>query len=948
MESKFPMIGVRRKLSVSCGLRVLLHKEKVFQLTVVLICAYFCLCVSGPCSTNGKQSVVEYDACEPCRDKYHMGFQDVYVGDTSLDCTLGLDLQSPDDICSDSNLLCFPSTLSVFLPEQHTPDSNVVDVSPIQPDIMPLESVQVQTNSSWSFDHGMFKLLSGQAVSCSLNSEEGIPGTSSLQGSNVNQKYVSFCGGPLVNQKCSSSNLNEKTEMIKSGFLDSSLSPIVKISPPILDWGQKHLYLPSFAFLTVANTQGDSTLYLYEPFTTNRQFFPCNSSEVFLGPGEVASICFVFLPTLLGMSLAQLILQTSSGGFLIQAKGFAVESPYGIQPLVGLDVSSGGRWSRNLSLSNPFDETLYVEEVTAWISVSVGNSTHLVKAVCKIENSPGSDEGSFWNMKEWLDVESGEADSPLIAMRPHRNWGIVPGSSESIVEVDFTYKSVRKIFGAFCVQLQRSSQDKADSIMVPLEAELGGEAANYISDSVSTSLQTIVSCHTSETAVVILSLRNGSPHLLNVVKISSVGKGSRLFQVRYIEGLILFPRDVTQVAVVSYVCRTTALDGTLPESPDINLNCKLVILTNDSSNSQIEVSCNDIIRFCSKLDSYAEVEHGRHFGKVEHVNAKTGSLGSSRHSQALIKAMEAAVPDELVLKNWKSQGAASGMSVLQNHEVFFPMVQVGSYHSEWVTVKNPSEQPVLMQLILNSAKIVDKCRDADGHLQPSSSGNLVLIGSEAPKRYGFSLAEGALTEAFVHPFGAASFGPILFHPSGPCGWRSSALVKNNLSGVEWLSLHGFGGSSSLVIFEGSNPVQSLEFKFKLLCSLNFSPEMFHLMEEIKDTCSQPLSKELYAENTGDLPLEVRRIQVSGTECGLDGFLVHACGNFTLGPGESTKLQISYHADFSAIMVQRDLELALATGILVIPMKASVPQHMLNLFYGFGLPGLLIQKWKKVY
>lgn len=284
----------------------------------------------------------------------------------------------------------------------------------------------------------------------------------------------------------------------------------------------------------------------------------------------------------------------------------------------------------------------------------------------------------------------------------------------------------------------------------------------------------------------------------------------------------------------------------------------------------------------------------------------------------------------MVLENWKSQGTASGMSVLDDQEVFFPMVEVGSHHSKWITVKNPIQQPVVMQLILNSGEIIDECRGPDGFTQPPSS-NLVLDESIPPAKYGFSIAENAVTEAYVHPYGTASFGPISFQPLNRCGWRSSALVRNNLSGVEWLSLRGFGGSLSLVLLEGSEPVQSVEFNLNLPIPLNISPPdtLVH-MEEMIYACSQPLSKELSAKNTGDLPLEVRKIEVSGTECGKDGFMVHTCKGFALEPGESTKLLISYQYDFSAAMVHRDLELALDTGILVIPMKASLPLYMFNI------------------
>ncbi|GAV72471.1 hypothetical protein CFOL_v3_15959 [Cephalotus follicularis] len=309
----------------------------------------------------------------------------------------------------------------------------------------------------------------------------------------------------------------------------------------------------------------------------------------------------------------------------------------------------------------------------------------------------------------------------------------------------------------------------------------------------------------------------------------------------------------------------------------------------------------------------------------------TESLGSCTHSQPQFKAMETAEADELVLENWKSQGTTSGMSVLEDHEILFPIVQVGTHCPRWITVKNPSQLPVLMQLILNSGEIVDECRGPDGFIQLSSSGSLVHSESNTPSKYGFSIAESALTEAYVHPYGRASFGPIFFHPSNRCEWRSSALIRNNLSGVEWLSLRGFGGSLSLVLLEGSELVQSIEFNFNLPVPFNISPSdvIFH-MEETTYACSQQLSKELFAKNTGDLPLEVKSIEVSGTGCGLDGFMVHTSKGFSLEPGQSTKLLISYQADFSAAMVHRDLKLTLASGTLVIPMKASLPIYMLNL------------------
>jgi hypothetical protein len=290
---------------------------------------------------------------------------------------------------------------------------------------------------------------------------------------------------------------------------------------------------------------------------------------------------------------------------------------------------------------------------------------------------------------------------------------------------------------------------------------------------------------------------------------------------------------------------------------------------------------------------------------------------------------ETADVDELVNGNWMSQGTTDAMSVLVDDEVIFPMVQVGSYVSRWITVKNPSHHPVTVKLILNTEEIIDDFRGPDDIFPNFSSGNLVIDEVISAAKYGFSVPGSAVTEAYVHPYDYATLGPIHFYPSKRCGWNGSVLIKNNLTGVESIPLRGIGGLSSLALLERSEHVQSISFDLKLhnLLSFSLSYSLLH-MKDMVSACSQPLVKEIYAKNTGDLPLEVKTMRVSGRECGLDGFKIHDCKGFALDPGESIKLQISYQTDFSAAKVHRDLELALASGIFLIPMKASVPYDVL--------------------
>ncbi|KAJ4965517.1 hypothetical protein NE237_017366 [Protea cynaroides] len=910
-----------------------------FHLLLMLSCIFFCLALCGPCTgknhlasqVNGVRDHLDFDACGPdvvnhdegLRDGFGSGINSNYVHGNSPT------FSSLKNVCTSSEFFCFPSTLPGFFPEEDNFEASVPGIPGRNADdTLPNGSVphcMLDGNSNQVPDHQIFKLLNGRLVSCSLASGKRLVDVSSLQNNSVCWNHFSIRRGYNP-----SKNADKSFEAIRSGFSDSSSSLHVEITPPSLDWGQNYLYFPSLAFLTVANTCNDSILHVYEPFSTDSQFYPCNFDDMLLRPGEVASICFVFLPRSLGLSSAHLILQTSSGGFLVHAKGLAIESPYGIQPLIGLDVSADRIFSKNLSLYNPFNETLYVQEVTGWISFSSGGTSYSAETVCKMDTLWGSDEfRHFPSDIKWLDITSGEVDLPLMGIRPGGNWEVDPHSTGTILEIDFSSCSEGKVFGAFCVQLQSSSPARTDTVIVPFEAEVRGKA-EYSGHTglVSISLRALVPCDSGETITVALSLRNGASYLLSVAKISEITDGARIFQIKYMEGLILFPGTVTRIAVVTYTRPLVDAQDHTPKVSNVNSNCKLLIMTNDSGSPQIEIPCQDVVHTCSRLQRSSYI--GRHLHPEDKSgNVATSLLNGGIQSSMQLKALETAEADELVLRNWRSQGTASGMSVLDDHEILFPMVQVGTHSSKWITVKNPSEQPVVMQLVLNSGVIIDQCRAADEFVQPLLSNSLIQNESMLP--YGFSIAEAAITDAYVPPYGKAFFGPIVFQPSSRCGWRSSALIRNNLSGVEWLPLQGFGGSPSLVLLDGSEPVQSLEFNLNMPISPNISPAgfLFHI-EDSSPICSKPLSKELYAKNTGDLPLQVLSIEVSGTACQLDGFIVHTCKGFALEPGESTRLLILYQIDFSAAVVHRDLELALATGIFVIPMKATLPAYVMNL------------------
>ncbi|XP_028760480.1 uncharacterized protein LOC114719187 [Neltuma alba] len=855
------------------------HPAKTFYCFVVLLCSFYCFADYGPYCANWIQNQPECDACVSFGEGYKLDFSDSFDSDTNVGYGVPTAHNSIESMCRNTHTFCFPSTISGYSDQQRSlKEASLEDSSSKYNGPFGVELTQDShqaSNRSWSSDYGMFELLNGGVVSCSLNSREGINDAPLFETEGGHKDDLSSCGGALFWQKAIPSS-PKNSKMVESSFF----SPNVRIGPTVLDWGQN-----------------------------------CYS--------------FVFFPRCLGLSSAHLILQTSYGGFFVEAKGYATESPYGIQPLLGLEISPGGMLSKNFSLFNSFDETIYVDEITAWISVSLGHNSVETEAICSINNIHAFDNLLFPIIKDRLVVKSGQIDSPVVAIRPHRNWEVSPHSSETLLEIDISVGTEGKVFGAFCLHLLRSSQEQSDTIMVPIEAAVvSNSARDTVGIHISASLEALTPCDGGET-VIIISIRNDAPYLSSFVKIVEVAD-SQIFHIKYVEGLLLFPSTVTQVAIIYCSQLRTKLLDLSPGESNLRDNCKLLILTNDSTSTQIEIQCENILHICfgDRWLSSIGLEHETKYIELGDLGA--GYVARSMEVPPHVKDIGTADVDELVLGNWMSQGKTSGMSVLENLDVLFPVIQVGSFVPQWITVKNPSEHPVVMQLILNAGEIIDECRGPDGLVSPSSSGNLVLDESTTPTKYGFSVPEAAVTKAFVHPYGRVSLGPIIFYPSDRCGWSGSALIRNNLSGVEWLSLRGFGGSVSLVMLEKSEPVQSLNFDIEMAGHLNLSlPYALLHVKEMASACSHSLVKELYAKNTGDLPLEVLGIRVSGRECGLDGFMVHSCRGFVLEPGESTELLISYQSDFSAAMVHRDLELALATGIFLLPMKASFPHDMLS-------------------
>jgi hypothetical protein len=498
------------------------------------------------------------------------------------------------------------------------------------------EDGKEEADSGFSRDWGPssrplgFPMSGGSVVTCSsvdtmiTRARDGlVPEGDGGVGNNV-----ASCQAPLVPDNWMRASTGVPLELdgtvtaVDPSAVHSSLSMNVAISPPVLDWGRSELYAASTATLTVVNLNNDSTLCLYEPFSTDPQFYVYGYEDVELQPGGNASVTFVFLPKLLGLSSAHLVLQTNLGGFIIQAKGMVVSSPYQILPLTGIDIVVGDFLERNLSIYNPYDDTLYVEGVAVWMSSleSVRQSSHIF---CQLGHSDGALELSSLN-SNWYTASNAESGRPMIYIRPSEQWEVLPSKSSSTVELKLQALSVGKVFGAISLKLRNCTAGTMDTFVIPIELKVQTRTYYDSSGLISVTFERTSCCASG--SFFSLYLQNDASILLKVVGVTENNKnGPMIFQIKYLNGLILFPDTLTHIALVKHA-------SSVPD--DISFSsCNIVVETNSTLGRSIIVPCEDLVRASHSYKSNTVIAEsdGLFTGTLSEeisANAKTRTLGS--------------------------------------------------------------------------------------------------------------------------------------------------------------------------------------------------------------------------------------------------------------------------------------------------------------------------------
>ncbi|KAL4656850.1 transmembrane protein 131 [Arapaima gigas] len=263
-----------------------------------------------------------------------------------------------------------------------------------------------------------------------------------------------------------------------------------------------------------------------------------------------------------------------------------------------------------------------------------------------------------------------------------------------------------------------------------------------------------------------------------------------------------------------------------------------------------------------------------------------------------------------------------------SRQILFPLTNINSSSEEVVVLENPADIPVYVQVLPvalypNPSTFAEKLADSSF----IETFCVVLQTSITKGAAGF--VEGQtrphVCNLLLLPHEVKSF-TVQFNPVGSHTVTSLLIVRNNLTVLDYVMVQGQGTTESLKV-AGKAPGPGSSLRFKMTESL------------LKDCTDDVKSKEpnftlrrtFKLENTGQLPIIIQSMEISGYACEGFGFKVLNCQEFALKPNASKDIVILFTPDFTASRVIRELKLVTAGGSeFVFVLNASLPYHMLAL------------------
>ncbi|KAM9384925.1 transmembrane protein 131 [Pholidichthys leucotaenia] len=277
--------------------------------------------------------------------------------------------------------------------------------------------------------------------------------------------------------------------------------------------------------------------------------------------------------------------------------------------------------------------------------------------------------------------------------------------------------------------------------------------------------------------------------------------------------------------------------------------------------------------------------------------------------------------------------------VNSSQQITFPLTNTNSSSDEEVILQNPADVPIYVQVLplallpnpsVFSGKLADRFpleNLSNINIDTNTLEFQVHKNQTSLIRSSTGFVEGS-TRPFVYnlllqPGEVKSFS-VKFTPVSNHSISSLFIVRNNLTVIDTIVLHGRGATESLKV-GGKAPGQGSSLRFKMTEAL-----LRDCTDKIK--VKEPnftLKRTFRVENTGLLPITIRSAEINRQPCEGFGFKVLNCQEFALKPNASKDLVILFTPDFTSSRVIRELKLVTCGGSeFVFVLNASLPYHML--------------------
>ncbi|XP_069492683.1 transmembrane protein 131 [Ambystoma mexicanum] len=267
----------------------------------------------------------------------------------------------------------------------------------------------------------------------------------------------------------------------------------------------------------------------------------------------------------------------------------------------------------------------------------------------------------------------------------------------------------------------------------------------------------------------------------------------------------------------------------------------------------------------------------------------------------------------------------------------FPLTNINSSSEEEIVLENPAEVPVYVQflplaLYAKPLALLDKLVQRFGlknpiHVDWNTPEFHIFRNSAQPLQSKSGFVEGPSRHSILNIIlkpGERKSVQVKFTPAFNKTVSSLIIIRNNLTVVDVIIVEGKGTTESLRV-AGKPPGPGSSLRFKITeALLKDCTDRLKLKEP-----NFTLKRTFKVENTGQLEVNVKSMEISGYACEGYGFKVVNCEEFALSPNASKEIIILFTPDFTASRIIRELKFVTAGGSeFVFILNSSLPYHML--------------------